>query len=350
MAIKRGVSFYSYQQEQFLGKMDWKDMIREVHDNLKTDGVEIIDGATVRDYPFPSEEFVYAWRNEMARYQMKAVTMDVFLEPFQFRDHVMNYYEAAERLKNDIRLAHRLGFENVRTLCMVPIDVIEMALPTAEKYNVRIGKEIHAPFPIKPGKTKNAGRSLAGLNLRMVDEIVELADRTGSKHVGLVPDFGVFQFAVPSVQVAYEKRQARIPESIDFIMEHCEEYGTDDMMKLLDEKYPGHALARIVVDHLCVCEPSAKPEDLKEIIPYIISVHGKFFHMSEIPGKPGQYEECAIAYEEPMKILREGGYDGYIDSEYEGQRYQQDDGLENLADEIEQVRRHHEMLARLSEE
>ena len=39
MGIKRGVSLYSYQQAQFFKKMDWKDMIREVHDHLKTDGI-----------------------------------------------------------------------------------------------------------------------------------------------------------------------------------------------------------------------------------------------------------------------------------------------------------------------
>ena len=63
MGIKRGVSLYSYQQTQFFGKMNWKDMIREVHDNLKTDGIEIIDEATIRDYPFPSEEFIYDFRS-----------------------------------------------------------------------------------------------------------------------------------------------------------------------------------------------------------------------------------------------------------------------------------------------
>ena len=41
--------------------------------------------------------------------------------------------------------------------------------------------------------------------------------------------------------------------------------------------------------------------------------------------------------------------DGYIDSEYEGQRDQQDRGYEFLPDETEQVRRHHEMLKRLIE-
>ena len=68
MAIKRGVSLYSYQQAQFFGKMNWKDQIVEVHDHLKTDGIEIIDEATIRDYPFPSEQFIYDWNNFMARY------------------------------------------------------------------------------------------------------------------------------------------------------------------------------------------------------------------------------------------------------------------------------------------
>ena len=44
----------------------------------------------------------------------------------------------------------------------------------------------------------------------------------------------------------------------------------------------------------------------------------------------GQYEDKAIDYETPMRILRENGYEGYIDSEYEGQRDQQDMGYENL--------------------
>ena len=112
--------------------MNWKDQIVEVHDHLKTDGIEIIDEATIRDYPFPSEQFIYDWNNFMARYDMQAVTMDIYLDVHQFRDHIMTHREAAERLKNDIKLAAKLGFKNVRSLCLVPIDVIEMALETAE--------------------------------------------------------------------------------------------------------------------------------------------------------------------------------------------------------------------------
>ncbi|MBO5999136.1 MAG: hypothetical protein J6P87_05575, partial [Lachnospiraceae bacterium] len=66
-----------------------------------------------------------------------------------------------------------------------------------------------------------------------------------------------------------------------------------------------------------------------------------------IPGRPGEYEDKAIYYERPIEILKEEGFDGYIDSEYEGQRHQQDRGEEFLPDEVEEVRRHHEMLERL---
>ena len=350
MAIKRGVSLYSYQQAQFFKKMTWKDQIVEVHDNLKTDGIEIIDEQLIRNYPFPSDEFIYDWNNFIARYNMQPVTMDIYLDVHQFRDHVMNHREAAERLKNDIKLAARMGFKNVRPLCLVPIDVIEMALDTAEKYDVRMGKEIHAPLPIRPGAKKQPTKGMAAaLDFRMTDQIIELAQKTGSKHVGLVPDFGIFQHSPSQVAIDYAKRHTKNPDIIDFILEHSREYEYDDLDALLAEKFPGHDLNMGTIERMSLHESSAKPEDIIDVIPYIVSMHGKFYNMTEIPGRPGCYEDKAIDYETPMKYLRENGFDGYIDSEFEGQRDQQDIGYENLVDEVDQVRKHHEMLKRLSE-
>lgn len=351
MGIRRGVSLYSYQQSQFFKQLDWKDMIVEAHDNLKADGIEIIDEAIIRDYPFPSRQFLFDWNNFMARWGMHAVTMDVFLDVHQFRNHVMTHREAAERLKNDIKLAAEMGFKNVRPLCLVPIEVIEMALETAEKYDVRIGKEIHAPLPIKPGAKKQPTKGMAAaLDFRIADQIMELADRTSSKHVGLVPDFGIFQHSPSRVTIDYAKRHAKIPESIDFILENCRNYGSDEIYQAVDEIYPDHGLDRGCIERMSLHEASAKPEDIIDIIPYIVSIHGKFYDMTEISGKPGSYEDKVIDYETPMKYLREYGYDGYINSEYEGQRDQQDRGMGYLADEVEQVRRHHKMLRRLTGE
>ena len=102
MAIKRGVSFYSYQQAQFFGEMNWKDMCKELHDNLHCDGVEIINEATVPGYPFPSKEFIGDWNNTMARYNLQPVAFDGFLDTMRFRDHVLNHREASELLKLDL--------------------------------------------------------------------------------------------------------------------------------------------------------------------------------------------------------------------------------------------------------
>ena len=91
----------------------------------------------------------------------------------------------------------------------------------------------------------------------------------------------------------------------------------------------------------------AKPEDLRELMPYIVSIHGKFYNMSEIPGRPGQYQDISMDYEGPIRFLKEIGYEGYINSEYEGQRRFQDRTEEYLISEVDQVRKHQEMLKRL---
>lgn len=350
MAIKRGVSLYSYQQEQFFKRMTWKDMIKEVHDNLGCDGIEIIDQQLIRDYPFPSDEFVYDWNSYMARYNMKAVTMDIYFDPWQFRDHLMNHREGAERLKNDIKNAAKLGFENVRCLAGVPTEIIEMALDTAEKYGVRIGKEIHNPLPIFNGKRVRPTMGVGSIaNYDSAAEIMELRDKTGSKNVGLIPDFGIFQHSPSQLWIDYARRHTKTPDAIDFVLEN--RFDVDEpgqMKKLLAEKMPGHDLTDNTIERLTMHQTSADVEDLVKIVPYILSIHGKFYNMTEVEGKPGQYEEKCIDYENPMRILRECGFDGYINSEFEGQRDQQDRGEEYLVDEIEQVRRHHEMLKRLS--
>lgn len=92
------------------------------------------------------------------------------------------------------------------------------------------------------------------------------------------------------------------------------------------------------------------PEDLKDIIPYILSIHGKFYEMTPVAGKSGHYVDESIDYANPFRILKENGYDGYINSEYEGQGFMQDGTRAQMADEREQVRRHHQMMRALIEE
>ena len=83
-----------------------------------------------------------------------------------------------------------------------------------------------------------------------------------------------------------------------------------------------------------------EPKRMLDYIGLIHNIHGKFYEMTE------DYEEFSIPYDEIVSVLKKGGYDGYICSEYEGNRWVED---AEEVDSVEQVRRQHVMLKRLIE-
>ncbi|MEX0428015.1 hypothetical protein AB3X52_10325 [Nocardioides sp. DS6] len=371
MTMKRGVSLYSYQQSQFFKELDLEAQIREVGQNLGgATGIELIDEMSLH-YPDPGPEFLARWHHWMDEYGTRPVAMDVGMDVLQFRDHVMTHRECADRLIHDIRLAKSLGFGIVRTLSVVPIDIMEMALPIAEELDIRLGKEIHQPMRLE-------GQQVA--------EIIELADRTGSSHLGIVPDLGIFQFKLSQAQLAWFGRRGAQQSAQDASVElalgirdgsapfdhtglfaHTAGNLRSDFARYLssgtapadelsafegvktwtDERVdaPGAIDYTVVAEALMFSHTSA--DRLRELAPYVTHVHGKFNHMSEVPGRPGQYHDDAIDYPAAIGALKAGGFDGYVNSEYEGQRYWQDRTVDDLQSEVEQVRRHQEMLTRL---
>ena len=350
MGIKRGVSLYSYQQEEWFGRMTWRDQLKEVATNLDgATGIEIISEATIPHFPFPGEEFYQEWRFEMEHWGLEAVTMDVFPDPLQFRrDHLMNDREQAERLRMELRIAKKMGFKNLRILG-TPISVVELALPLAEELDVRINQEIHHPSTIRRPEHPTP------FDNGKIMDIVEYIQKTGTKHYGLHPDFGIFKKEPPRVYLDYYFRAAGeehwaegSAETIERFRacktqedeEALKEWAKKTYPKVFNNPANPFALEELNHAHVPV-------EDLKLIAPYIYVCHGKFLEMTEIPGMPGEYEDKSIDYEGAIRVLKEIGFEGYIDSEYEGQRNQQDRGLEYMANEIEEVRRHQKMMKRL---
>jgi hypothetical protein len=372
MGMKLGVSLYSYQQAQYFRELDLEGQIREVGENLPgADGIETIDELSFR-YPDPGPEFTRQWLAWMDQYGTVPVTMDVGMDVLQFRDHVMSYAECADRLKHDILLARSLGFRNVRTLSVVPLEIMIMALPLAESLDIRLGREIHQPMTLEG---------------RQVGEIIDYVERTGTRHLGIVPDFGIFQTRPSEVTLDWLVRRGAQPEACAASVELCALIDSGDVsfgafnMSTHTAGNLRSAFARFLrsgdcepelagtftgvrrftdervadpadIDYTVVSEAlmlsRTSPDTLRELAGHVIGVHGKFNNMSPVPGRPGEYQDISIDYEPGIAALRDGGYDGYIDSEYEGQRYFQDRGREDLMDEVEQVRRHQEMLRRLT--
>lgn len=370
--MKLGVSLYSYQQAHFFKDLTLEDQIREVGLNLPgADGIEIVDEMSLR-YPDPGEDFVRRWLGWMEQYGTVPVTMDVSFDVLQFRDHVMSYEEVTERLVHDMHLAKRLGFSNVRVLSTCPVEVMIAALPTAEKLDLRLGKEVHQPMRLEG---------------RQVQEVVEFAEREGTDRIGLVPDFGIFGFRPSEVLLAQYERRGASPEASAAAVELSamlrEDRAPFEREGIVNETagnlrvawkrflatgecVPGLALPfaalkafaqeRITqpgeLDYIVVAEAIMQSytslDLMRELAGHVVSCHGKFNNMSEIPGRPGKYQDLAIDYEGALCALQAGGFTGYINTEYEGQRYAQDRTRAEMMDEVEQVRRHHEMLRRLT--
>lgn len=307
--IKRGVSLYSYKQEQFIKRMTITDMIREVHDYLQTDGIEMCCDVITNNCLKTPDYFYDLWNELMTEYHMKAVTLDTCMSALQLQDSAMNDQE--------------------------------MALPAAEEFGVRIGKEIRAPFNLRSdipmyGKLKNP---------YMVEEIIDLADRKHTKYVGVIPDMSIFQTTLNQAKVDHMIRSGSDPKVLKVIVEAVHK-GIKDPVIARD-----YVLSKIpdvsqdaLKDADCVAMFSTvNPKEMEYIVPYIISIHGRFYQMTEIPGRAGEYEDRAVNYQDPIHYLKGGGFDGYICSRYEGRR------TDYSVDEVTEVRRHHEMLQRLIE-
>ena len=369
--MKLGVSLYSYQQTQFFKELDLEGQIREVGENLPgADGIEILDEMSLH-YPDLSDAFIRQWFGWMEKYGTVPVTMDVFMDVLQFRDHVMSIEECAERLRHDIRLAKSLGFQNVRVLSTTPLEIMTLALPLAEQLDIKLGKEIHQPMPLEG---------------RQVTEIIEYVERTGTKHLGIVPDFGIFQTRPSEALLGWSERRGVKREACDASVELAEllnhgkdSFGAVDMSfhtagnlrvefkqflqtgtcqpvfadlfngvkRFTDERIPQaeNTDYTIVAEALMLSRTS--PDILRQLAGHVVSVHAKFYNMSPMPGHPDQFQDIAIDYESGINALKQGGFTGYVNSEYEGQRYWQDRTREDMLSEVDQVRRHQEMLRRL---
>jgi len=321
MAIKRGVSLYSYQHEYFHRTMNLEACIKAVSDMGAT-GVEIIPEQMINDFPYLSDEFLEKWFGWMKKYNTVPTCADAFLDTLLYKNRVLSDGECVDMMERDLRVASQLGCFVIRTLCTTPVRIIERSLPLAEKYNVKIGLEIHAPL---------------NLESNWFEPYQALIDRAGSKWFGIIPDMGVFEKVPSSVRQERMIRDGATPrivehitaaymakEPIPKIAANVEKMGGNEF----DKKWLTY-VSRILYTN---------PQVLKKHKDYIFHVHAKFYDML-----PDNTDEC-LDYENVIAVLKEIGYDGYLSSEYEGNRTIEDAFEVNS---VMQVNRQHEMFKKL---
>jgi sugar phosphate isomerase/epimerase len=320
--LRRGVSLYSYQEEFYTRAMTLEDCLSEAS-SIGASAIEMLPEEMVPDFPNPSDKWVDQWRAWMVKYNLTADTYCQFQDTVLTRGRDLPLDEGVAMLERDLRLARRMGFKNMRLLIGTPLDVVERAIPLAEKYDVWMGCEVHAP---------------ATVDCRLVQRWVAIIEKHKTTNFGLVPDFGIFQKRPPRVQRDRQIRDGQLTEKVAKYIEQARDDGKSQEAvaaevarmgpKPGDTRYVGVVYGTKMQD----------PKALIPLKPYIRHFHAKFYEMTE------EYREYSIPYEEVIPVLVEAGFDASIVSEYEGQRHTQD-VVET--DSCEQVRRQHVLLRRL---
>ncbi|MBS0614138.1 MAG: TIM barrel protein, partial [Proteobacteria bacterium] len=166
----------------------------------------------VPNYPNPPQAWVDEWHAMVAKYRLVPTNLDTFVDIYVGGHRTLSLQESVDVLVGQIKLANRMGFPVVRPTTgpveQSATDMIERALPTAEKLDVRIAPEIHAPIPIQ-GK--------------YIESYLELIHRTGTKHMGFTLDCGVFCTRLPRVMLDYWLRHGAQPQIADYVSKAYED-------------------------------------------------------------------------------------------------------------------------------
>jgi sugar phosphate isomerase/epimerase len=322
-AIKRCVSFYSFQDEYFLRKMTLEDILATCPE-LDIPGIEIIGDQMIPGYPEVEESFFDQWYGWMEEYGLTPVCLDLFLDTNKYKDRVMTEEEKAETVIKDIKFANRLGCTLVRMGPQIQPELMERLAPHAETHEVKLGIEIHSPQHFDHAFQQNH---------------LEVFEKTQSPYLGFVLDMGIYTKRIPRVLSDRWIRDGVKPEIVNHMLEvYDSQSGIDtlneDLLKM--GATPGDiAIANFVFLHYAIY---TDPRRILDYMPWVLHVHAKFYEM--LP----DYTEYSIPYEEVIQVLIEGGYKGYLSSEYEGNGHIQD---AFDVDSVEQVRRQQVMFKRL---
>ncbi len=321
--IKRGVSLYSFQNDTFQGKMTLEDCIRTCAE-MGAYGIEIIGEQTFWGHPeyAVAEADIDNWHALIAKYDCVAVSHDYMLDYKRYKGREMPLDEQIVSVRKDIDLGVRLGMKYIRSLVSIAPEVLVGAAPYAEEKGIMLLTEVHAPLHF---------------DHPWIVRLAEAFQKSGSPALGFLPDMGMFLDKFPPVWKEKFMRMGVPAHIADYIVKAYEDRVLSEYV-ILNVQQMGGVGPAIAMAETLRHNAAFEPKRMLDYMPMIRNIHGKFYEMT------ADYVEPSIRYDEIVAVLKQGGYDGYICSEYEGNRWVED-AME--PESVEQVRRQQVMLANL---
>lgn len=296
--IKFGLTLYCFTPEYAKGILDLEGIIRAAREMGYT-GYEIVATQMCPDYPYVSDRFLGELEAMNRHYGMEAVSYAANMDRGLRSDRNLTDAEMLERAITDIKSANKMGCHVMREQYLCGPSVLEKLVPYAEAYDVRVGIEIHNPeYPTSP----------------YMLEYLEAIEKSGSNHIGFIPDFGCFATKPNKPNWDSALRNGAPQELLELAA------------KLRYDEVPIHEAREIMISRGANAavmgafqgmygfvtfynEPDL--EGLKRIMPYCVEMHGKFHYIHE------DLHEHSIPYERILPIIEASDFNGYIMSEYE---------------------------------
>jgi len=319
--VKLGVSLYSYQTDVKLGKMSLEDCFAHIA-STGAKGVEIVPEQTLTDFQYETidEEFVDYWNGLVAKYDLTPTNVGYYDDYDVFPNRELNLQERFARFKHGVKLSKALGMRSIRATSEMPLELLEKCMKYAGDQGLLYIMEIHSPYSMKS---------------TYCQDWLELIDKNNAvSFAGIYPDCGTFAKGPMLGRVRQALRAGAKQDIIDFLQE---EYEKATKRFQSEAKIIDLGLYRDVVAY-GMAEPFAKaiemggstletdlfrrlnyddPRWMLEYKPYIKHMHAKFYNME--PDGKGGFHDPAIDLEGAMEVLREGDFDIFVSTEYEGQ-------------------------------
>ena len=297
--IKLGITLYSFTKEYVSGEYSLEDCIRHCAE-LGVDGYEIVATQMIPSYPYISDEFLGKIKRYASEYGVRPISYGANTDRGVRYDRDLNEDELFVTTVRDIRSAQKMGCSVIRAQYLLSPEALIKIAPYAEEYGVKVGIEIHNPET--PSSPK-------------IQSYMEAIEKSGSKYIGFVPDFGAFADRpnIASYQDALERGADK--EMLNYAVQL--RYGKVDMREAEQRLLEKDADAEVMSSFYNMFgflafykEPDF--EGLRRIMPYCFHFHGKFHFMKD------DGNEMSIPYDKILPIIQNSDFNGYIVSEYEG--------------------------------
>lgn len=361
--IKLGVSLYSYQDNFYFHRHDLEGCMAAAA-GAGAQGIEVFADTMMSEWPYISDSFADKWYGMLYRYGLEPVCLDHFSDRAMWKNKQLTDDELFERSVMYIKTAHKLGCKSLRVLHhehiglgitpyrLTDSKMVERLLPIAQEYDVMLALECHAPTSIDDP---------------VHEAYLEAAERLNIPYTGLQADFSSYEYCLSSADVEYcvhggctrgvlehlrnRQREAYFegkPFIFDEIKHEFDKMPLNDCdRQYLDMSNPVYGTSMKYLGgtqyngEFKTTNWAEAYKTLKDYASKLVYIHGKFYDIDE----NGEVDN--MDYPKIFDMLKEGGYKGYICSEFEGNRRL---NVKGWCDEIGFVNKHHKLMRKCLEQ